>query len=155
MTPALRHLKHRTRMLIEAVGGLDAAATYTRIGKSDLQRCYSFEHPDRFLAIDVAVDLERVAADREGAPHLIGAVCDMIGGAFAALPAGVPCDGDLIGSVGSVAREAADVTQAICAAIADGPMSEARIDAIRIEIAQAHAALAVVDLQLQMRRGRA
>jgi hypothetical protein len=52
-----QYLKLATRNQVEASGGLEAAASWTRVGKTELGYCQSNAHPDRFMPIDVAADL--------------------------------------------------------------------------------------------------
>jgi hypothetical protein len=50
-------LKRATRRQIKACGGLEAAATMTRVGKTELGYYQGLQHPDRFAPIDVVADL--------------------------------------------------------------------------------------------------
>ncbi|MFC7611408.1 hypothetical protein [Teichococcus aestuarii] len=58
-------LKTLTRLLIEQVGGLEAAATYTRVNRSVLSG-YQNPHQPHFMPVDVVGRLEHAAA---GADH--------------------------------------------------------------------------------------
>lgn len=59
-------LKFASRLLIEENGGLEAAASITRIGKTRLQQCISEENNDSYLPIDVVYQLERTSS----IPHI-------------------------------------------------------------------------------------
>ncbi len=52
-----RFLKTATRNQIEVCGGLEAAASWTRVGKTELGYYQSTSHTDRFMPIDVVADL--------------------------------------------------------------------------------------------------
>lgn len=148
MKPELIAFKIATGEMIKGVGGLEAAAGFCRVGKSVLHEAQSLNCPDRFVAIDVVADLEPLARDREGWPHLTRALCRQMGGVFVPVPHGRTTRDDLIGSVGRLAKEAADVTQSICAAVADGKVEPPEIAAARVQIEEAIAVLATLDRQL-------
>lgn len=70
MTAARRHpalvyaqIKTWTRLLVEAAGGLEAAATVTRVRPSALQTYYSPQHPEAFAPADVLADLQAFTGD--------------------------------------------------------------------------------------------
>ena len=148
MKPERIALKLATSEMVKGVGGLEAAAAFCRVGKSVLGEAQSINCPDRFVAIDVVADLEPLSRDREGWPHVTRALCLQMGGVFVPVTHNVVALGDLIGSVGRLAKEAADVTQAICGAVADGDVNAAEIAAARIQIEEAMAVLATLDRQL-------
>lgn len=52
-----RYLKLATRNEIDACGGLEAAASWTRVGKTELGYYQSDSYPHRFMPIDVVADL--------------------------------------------------------------------------------------------------
>lgn len=62
-------LKSATRLLLSDVGGLDASAAATRVQRSQLSD-YTARHLEKFLPVDIALDLER-AADT---PHVTAAL---------------------------------------------------------------------------------
>jgi hypothetical protein len=148
MKPESIALKVATSEMIKGVGGLEAAAGFCRVGKSVLGEAQSINCPDRFVAIDVVADLEPLARDREGWPHVTRALCRHMGGVFVPLPSKAPGRDDLIGAVGRLAKEAADVTQSICAAVQDGKVEAPEIAAARVQIEEAIAVLATLDRQL-------
>lgn len=51
-------IKQMSRLLVEAVGGVEAAAGLTRLRKSRIQQCISENNPKDFLPIDVVYILE-------------------------------------------------------------------------------------------------
>ncbi len=62
-------LKTATKLVINALGGLEAAATCCRVGKSQLSD-YCNINGDKFILADVTMELERVA----GTPFLTAAL---------------------------------------------------------------------------------
>ena len=129
MTPEKIALKRATAEMLKGVGGLEAGAGFCRVGKSVLGDNQSINKPDSFVAVDVVTDLEPLARDREGWPHVTRALCAQMGGTFVALP-DVPerCE-DLLSLLGRQAKESSDLTSVICSAIADGRVENAEADA--------------------------
>lgn len=148
MKPERIGLKIATGEMIKGLGGLEAAAGFCRVGKSALHEAQSLNCPDRFVAIDVVADLEPLARDRDGWPHVTRALCHLMGGVFVLVPDRPAEREDLIGSVGRLAKEAADVTQSICSALADGRVEAREVAAARVQIEEAMAVLAQLDRQL-------
>lgn len=70
MTPDTLALKRATAETIKGVGGLEAAADFCRVGKSVLSDNQSPNRADSFIAIDVVADLEPLARERAGWPHV-------------------------------------------------------------------------------------
>lgn len=50
-------LKESTRRQVRAAGGIEAAASYTRVGKSEIAAYQSTVHESRFMPVDVLADL--------------------------------------------------------------------------------------------------
>lgn len=59
----LAGIKIATRKLVKRLGGVEAAGSISRWGKSALAEAYDLNRPDRALPADVIADLERVAGD--------------------------------------------------------------------------------------------
>jgi hypothetical protein len=153
MRPERIALKLATGEMIKGVGGLEAAAGFCRVGKSVLGDAQNVNCPDRWATIDVVADLEPLTRDREGWPHVTRALCHLMGGVFVTVPESAPVREDLIGSVGRLAKEAADVTQAVCAMVADGKCEPHEIAAARVQNSEAMAVLAALDRQLATMTG--
>jgi hypothetical protein len=153
MKPERISLKLATGEMIKGLGGLEAAAGFCRVGKSVLHEAQSLNCPERFVAIDVIADLEPLAREREGWPHVTRALCHQMGGVFVPVSAGMPSRADLIGSVGRLAKEAADVTQEICSALEDGKVEAREVASARVQIEEAMAVLATLDRQLAAMTG--
>lgn len=106
-------LKTYTRQLIHAVGGLDAAASCCRVGRSSLGN-YQDHDSDQFMPMDVALALEQVA----GKPILTGAMARMQGYTLTRPDADTAQD---IGrSVAAVARHAGEASARFMEAASDG-----------------------------------
>ncbi|WP_210357628.1 hypothetical protein [Sphingomonas beigongshangi] len=120
MTPERILLKRATSDMVKGVGGVEAAAAFTRVGKTMLAEYGSVNRSECFAPIDVIADLEPLARERSGWPHVTQALCRTMGGVFVALP-DVPITGsDLFEKHAELAREACDVTGAICDGMKDG-----------------------------------
>lgn len=70
-----RRLKAATESQIKALGGLEAAAQCTRVGKTELGYYQSLSHPERFMPIDIAADL----AVAGGGCEIIAELADAVG----------------------------------------------------------------------------
>ena len=68
-------LKRATRRQIKACGGLEAAATMTRVGKTELGYYQGLQHPERFAPIDVVADLTA----NGGGLHILDALAGLAG----------------------------------------------------------------------------
>lgn len=105
-------LKTFTRQLIHAVGGLDAAASCCRVGRSSLST-YQDHASDQFMPVDVVLALEQVA----GQPILTGAMARLQGFSLALPEAAAP---DVALAVAAVARHAGEASARFLEANADG-----------------------------------
>lgn len=148
MTPELLDLKLATQAMIKGVGGLEAAADYSRLGKSRLGECQSHNHQDSFAPIDVVATLEPLARERSGWPHVTRALCRRMGGMFVERPDVRATGADLLQLLGKHAQESADVSRAICEAVADGKVEPKEARRVRAEVAQAMELLATIDAEL-------
>lgn len=150
MTPERVALKRAFGETIKGVGGLEAAATLCRVGKSALGDAQNVNCPDRWPPLDVIADLEPLARDREGWPHVTRWLCREMGGTFVALPEAAGDRGDFLRTAGELGSEAADVTRGICEALAnDGRIDAREARGIRDQIAGAQAVLAALDEQMR------
>lgn len=150
MTPERIAGKRATAEMIKGVGGLEASAPYCRVGKSVLGDNGNVNRPDSFVAIDVVADLEPLARDREGWPHVTRWLCGVMGGVFVPLPAGNggPHLPDLLAAVGRLTKEHGDVIAALCGALADGRLDARDAAGVRREIRDQQEQLAALDAQL-------
>lgn len=119
MIPERLALKRATADMVKGAGGVEAAAAFTRVGKT-LLADYGSPNRPAFVPIDVVADLEPLTRDREGWPHVTQALCKAMGGTFVAEPE-VPVTGaDLFGKLAQLSSEFADVTRAVCDGMSDG-----------------------------------
>lgn len=141
-TPEHRHLKRLTGQLVAAVHGVEPAASYCRIGKSQISDACN-PNIAAFLPVDVLADLEEVA----GEPIVTRRLARLAGFALMRLPESGPCGGDLHCEAGAVARESGEVVAGVCQALADGKVTaaESRKLGIRAAIGEAQERLAALD----------
>lgn len=127
MTPERIGLKRATGEMLKGVGGLEAAAGFTRVGRSTLGDYQLLSQVTSFVPLDVVADLEPLARDREGWPHVTRALCAHMGGTFVPLP-DVPSCTDAMGMLARQTQEHSDVVTALVAGMADGKLcaSDAR-----------------------------
>jgi hypothetical protein len=134
MTPEALDLKRATGELIKGVGGLEAAAEFCRVGKSVLGDNQSPNRPDSFIALDVIADLEPLARERSGWPHVTSALCRRMGGTFVALPERPATTTDIFGLLAALSKKMADTTGLICKAMSDGCMDRDEALAVHSEV---------------------
>jgi hypothetical protein len=120
MTPEKALLKRATADMIKGVGGCEAGVGFTRVRKTMLADYGSFNKPECFAPIDVIVDLEPLARDRSGWPHVTQALCKLMGGTFVPEPDAPALQADLLSMMSQLSNEFNDVTRAICTGLADG-----------------------------------
>lgn len=118
LTPEHRALKAAFGQTVKGVGGFEAAAEFCRVGKTVLNDQAS-QNSDRFPAIDVIADLEPLARDRAGWPHVTRALCTAMGGAFVLLPEGRPDTGDVHSALGRVVKEHGEAVATVIDGFAD------------------------------------
>jgi hypothetical protein len=140
---AFNALKTAFKLLVADLGGIEAAATCTRVGKSQIAEYGSVNAPERHVPADVLLALETVA----GAPHVTAALARAQGYKLVRLESAArPGDLAVVTS-----RLAADVTHFygdFSAAIAGGALTEgertvllADIDHVRATAEEAATAL--------------
>lgn len=120
MTPEKALLKRATGEMIRGVGGLEAGAQFTRVGKSMLADYGSQNKGDCFAPIDVVADLEPLSRERTGWPHVTQALCKLMGGTFVAEPEVPATTADLLALSSRLSSEFNDAHGAVCAGLADG-----------------------------------
>ena len=136
MSVARHALKRATDDMLAALGGQTKAAPFTRVGQSTLSTYASVHNRDAFAPIDIIADLEPLTRDSEGFPFVTQALCAVMGGVFVALPDVPASDADMLTMMGRLSKEAGDVTQAICGALADGRVDRVEQTNIRSEVRQ-------------------
>ncbi len=124
-----RMLKIKFGELVGKIGGLEAASSFCRVGKSTLARYASNVQSDAecFAPIDVVRDLEALA----GEPVVTSTLCAMADGVFVAVPNTPAATGDLLAMMSALSGEFNDTTRVICAGLADGNFCA--VDAAKLE----------------------
>jgi len=120
VTPENLALKRATAEMTKGVGGVEAGADFCRVGKSQLADYGNVNKADSFVPLDVIADLEPLARDRAGWPHVTQALCIRMGGTFVALPDVPATSGRLLEAMGDLSAEFNDATRTVCAGLADG-----------------------------------
>ena len=123
MKPELIAGKRATEEMIKGVGGFEAAAGFCRVQKSTLHEAASLNHPERFVPVDVVADLEPLAREREGWPHVTQWLCARMDGVFIPLPEAGPCEADVLRGFAALSREYGASSNTILDAAADGKVS--------------------------------
>ncbi|WP_010184749.1 phage regulatory CII family protein [Sphingomonas sp. PAMC 26605] len=119
MKPERIAIKIATAEMIKGCGGLETSAMFCRVSKTVLSENQSLGCPSTFVAIDVVQDLEPLARDRDGWPHVTRALAAGLGFALVRLPESLPSDTDLLLLLAKLTKEGGDIASAICAALAD------------------------------------
>lgn len=118
-TPEKLALKRAAGEVVRGVGGIEAAALHCRVGKSALSD-YARPENDSFMPVDVLADLEPLARERAGWPHLTRELAAQQGFALVELPSAPASDGDHLRQLACLMREGGDVAGALHRAMADG-----------------------------------
>lgn len=124
LSPEQLALKALTRNLIDKLGGLDAAASCCRVGRSQLAN-YCSPHQDQFLPIDILQRLERVAEDAALTEELLRQH-----GLVAVRPQGSPA-ASILSGLALLAAEMSDLHRVSAEGMEDGQLC--RDDKLRIE----------------------
>ena len=122
-----RAFKTGFRVLVQQVGGLEAAAGATRVNKTVLAASYDQEAKDRFPALDVVADLERAA----GVPVVTKLLAGMQGLALVHVE---PVSGCAISAIASVGQNSSQVFAAFGRAVADGAITDGERAVLRQEM---------------------
>ena len=120
MTPDNLALKRATSEMTKGVGGVEAGAEFCRVGKSQLADYGNANRADSFVPLDVIADLEPLARDRAGWPHVTQALCRRMGGTFVALPDAPMSASGLLDAMSALSGEFTGATRAVCHGLADG-----------------------------------
>lgn len=117
-----RALKALFRVLLTRCGGLDAAATCVRVGRSQLAN-YTDMHSDQFAPADVVAELEAVA----GEPLVTAELARRAGCIL--LPVAGEGDGQLTQDMAALAKEVGETFAAYGHAMAN----DGQVDAVEAE----------------------
>lgn len=127
-----RMLKLAFGELVARCGGVEAAAGFCRVSKSTLARYYSLGQPDAecFAPVDVVRDLEALV----GEPIVTRSLATMADHALLRIPSLPARRADLLAILAEASAEHAQLTQKVCAALADGKVESAEAAAMLAEI---------------------
>lgn len=140
-----RGLKTVSHSLVDLAGGVDAAASVTRVGRTVL--CdYSRPGQPHFMPIDVAHDLERAIRRPVVTQHLA-----LLMG-FDLVPIVASEGGLLPAALAKLGRDVAALFGEAAAALADGQLSDDERQALRLRAAEAR--LALGDLSAVLEAGK-
>lgn len=109
LTPSEMSIKAATMRSIVASGGLEAAAMFVRVGKTQLANYYSPNETECFVPADVAMQLDGLA----GYPHILESMQ-----AASTHPNRKPHDPHVLLAV--LLKEAGELGSAVSQALADG-----------------------------------
>ena len=129
---AYSHIKDQFFRLIEACGGMDKAATHTRVGKTALYNYANRNQADAFPPADVIQDLEFIA----GYPYVSEAISRSQGFITVDIRDDIP-NFDVTKSMAEMAKEYSDVFAKTGMALSDGTMTPAEAAEVLPEIAEA------------------
>ncbi|WP_336946698.1 phage regulatory CII family protein [Asaia sp. HN010] len=112
----VRQIKTATQAAIQAVGGIDAAASFVRVGRSQLSD-YQNRHSPSVVPVDVAVELDKCAQQ----PVILSVMASQLG--FMLLPIDLG-DGCAATSMAEVASTVGDTMNATMRALSDGKIDQ-------------------------------
>lgn len=144
----IRSLKTAFRALIQRVGGLDAAATVTRVRPSQLAAYYDPHQAQQLMPCDVVADLERVAGELLVTAQLARLAGHML------LPM-APAFGSESRAIGQVFQESGELGARWASAMEDGQLDEAELERVLTELADLQRAAARAIALLSARKGTA
>ncbi|MDE1904987.1 MAG: hypothetical protein KGH75_00870 [Rhodospirillales bacterium] len=115
---AAASLKSAFRVLVRAVGGVDAAAACSRAGRSLISEYQTFES-ERFPPVDVVLDIEEIA----GSPEVTAAMARALG--FRLVPAEPRAEGELCAALARIGRDCGEIFAAAAHVLSGGGVSAA------------------------------
>lgn len=120
-------LKTGTRLLTRDLGGIDAAAACSRVGRT-LWSDYASPHSDRFIPVDVVIDAEAIA----GTPYVTAAMARAQG--YHLVPLLARPRGELGDALGRISTGVGALFATVAAAFSDGALSPAERDTLAREL---------------------
>lgn len=109
-----QRLDRKQRELISACGGIECAASLTRVAQAQMGRYHNRNAPDQQMSVDVAIDLEKDA----GEPIVSHEMVRLLGFEVVKLPEG-RWEGDINQQLAAMLKEMGDVVQKMGQALAD------------------------------------
>jgi hypothetical protein len=122
-------LKTGMRLLVEDVGGIDAAASVSRLAPSSIAESYDPHRANRMPAVDVVADLEAVGRT----PRVTATLARLAGYRLVPL---LRADGRIGRSIAEVLTGSSEVGAAYVAATADGSVTTAEVLRIATELTE-------------------
>ena len=150
LTADKQALKAATRRLVAAVGGQEAAVSFTRFVRHQALSDFgnpAGEHAARFIPADAIADLEALTHGTPGHPVVTRTLARLQG--FDLVPLPKPRSGptDFAEHLQAIIRETADVTVSLSCRLRDTP-NAADVAELRREITEAQQALVELDAAL-------
>lgn len=149
MSEPHRALKTATHALVREVGGVDAAAAASRVGRSMLSDYGHPQKPGMFMPIDVVLDLE-AALRRPVVTQQLA-----LAQGFDLVPVEAAESGLVPSALAQLGREISALFGETAAAIDDGRLTDAECQALETRGAEARRALCALMAALAAMRGAA
>lgn len=135
-------LKSAARQLIRQLGGVEAAADDTRVGKSALGRYYDQNSPD-FMPVDVALDLMLAARSQGGDATVARTLAELLGFQLVQAEQGGAL-GDWLRHTCSLSIQAVQVANEVAIAASDGTITKEEAQSILPQITKVARATATL-----------
>lgn len=145
---ALRGLKTAMRALVQRVGGLEAAATVTRVRPSQLASYYDPHQPQQLMPADVVADLEHVA----GEPLVTAQLARLAGHMLLPMSPGF---GSEARAIAAVFQETGELGARWASAMDDGQLDDADRERVLAELGDLQRAAARAMALLTAKKGHA
>ncbi|GBR21019.1 hypothetical protein AA105894_2695 [Asaia spathodeae NBRC 105894] len=126
-------IKTATQAVIRAVGGVDAAASFVRVGRSQLSD-YQNRHSPSVVPVDVAIEMDRCAQE----PVILAAMALAEGYILTPLKVG---QGDLATDIEKVSHSFNETISTTLRVLADGVVEPHEVVAMRATLSSLHHAV--------------
>jgi len=114
LTPEKQGAKLATRALVRAVGGQEACPGFARYTRhQSYSEFASIEQADKFMPLDVIIDLEAVTHGTPAHPAVTSYLCELAGGVFVRKPDPRDQGGDLHTRLAALAKEHGELMAAL------------------------------------------
>jgi alkylation response protein AidB-like acyl-CoA dehydrogenase len=145
-SPDKQALKAASKRLVRAVGGVEAAAQYSRPMLSQLS-AYGHPNAPEFMPVDVIADLEAVTHQTPDHPVVTRMLARKAGFALVKIPVAPTGAADWHREIGAISKEVSEVISPVCELLGDGRITaeEIRSRGLREQIAEAQERLAALD----------
>jgi len=123
-------IKTATQAVIRAVGGVDAAASFVRVGRSQLSD-YQNRHSPSVVPVDVAIEMDRCAQE----PIILAAMALAEGYILTPIKVG---EGDLASDIEKVSHSFNETIATTLRVLADGIVEEHEVIEMRAALSCLH-----------------